>query len=99
MGVRYPAAPLGLITLAALLPRAWNVRLVDRNAEEWTEPHLDWADMVMTGGMLAQHNDIAEVIRIAQRHGKPVVVGGPAVTSVPEGYRHADFRILGEAEG
>ena len=99
IGVRYPAAPLGLITVAAMLPPSWNVRLIDRNAEDLRDSDLDWADMVMTGGMLAQHNDIAEVIRIVQAHGKPVVVGGPAITSIPEGYRHADFQILGEAEG
>jgi radical SAM superfamily enzyme YgiQ (UPF0313 family) len=99
LGVKYPAAPLGLITAAAMLPPAWTVRLVDRNAEELGDSDLDWADLIMTGGMLAQHNDIAEVIRIGQAHGKPVVVGGSAITSVPEGYRHADFMVLGEAEG
>ena len=99
LGVKYPAAPLGLITTAAMFPPSWTVRLVDRNAEELTAANLDWADMVMTGGMLAQHNDTAEVIRIAQKHGKPVVVGGPAITSVPEAYLQADFQVLGEAEG
>ena len=53
-GARYPAAPLGMITLAALLPRSWDIRLVNRNTEELTEAELDWADLVMTGGMLAQ---------------------------------------------
>jgi radical SAM superfamily enzyme YgiQ (UPF0313 family) len=99
LGVKYPAAPLGLITAAALFPPSWTVRLVDRNAEELQDSDLDWADVVMTGGMLAQHNDMAELIRIAHAHGKPIVVGGPAITSVPEGYRDADFQILGEAEG
>ena len=99
LGVKYPAAPLGLITTAAMFPPSWTVRLVDRNAEELTAANLDWADMIMTGGMLAQHNDTAEVIRIAQKHGKPVVVGGPAITSIPEGYLQADFQVLGEAEG
>jgi radical SAM superfamily enzyme YgiQ (UPF0313 family) len=99
LGVKYPAAPLGLITAAALFPPSWTVRLVDRNAEDLQDSDLDWADVVMTGGMLAQHNDMAELIRIAHAHGKPIVVGGPAITSVPEGYRDADFQILGEAEG
>jgi radical SAM superfamily enzyme YgiQ (UPF0313 family) len=98
-GARYPAAPLGPITVAALLPQAWNMRLIDRNAEELTESDLAWADLVMTGGMLPQHNDLVEVIRLAQAHGKPVAVGGPGPTSVPEAYRQADFRVLGEAEG
>jgi len=99
LGVKYPAAPLGLITAAALFPPSWTVRLIDRNAENLSDADLAWADVVMTGGMLAQHNDIMEVIGIAHAHDKPVVVGGPAVTSIPEGYRDADFQILGEAEG
>src|SRR6476659_2650389 len=99
MGARYPAAPLGLITLAALLPPSWNLRLVDRNAEELSEADLDWADLVMTGGMLLQHNDLVEVIRVAQQRGRPVAVGGPGPTSFPDGYRHAVSKWLGEPEG
>ncbi len=98
-GARYPSAPLGLITVAAMLPPSWSLRLIDRNAEELGESDLAWADVVMTGGMLPQHNDILEVIGIAQAHGKPVAVGGPGVTSVPAAYEHADFQVLGEAEG
>ena len=56
VGARYPAAPLGLITLAALLPAHWELRLVNRNTEELTDDDLDWADLVMTGGMLASRS-------------------------------------------
>ena len=98
-GARCPAAPLGLITMAALLPSAWEVRLIDRNAEELTDEHLEWADLVMTGGMLPQQRDTLTVIDLCHAHGKPVAVGGPAVTSTPHVYASADFRVLGEAEG
>ncbi len=98
-GARCPAPPLGLITVAALLPPAWNVRLVNRNAEELTERDLDWADMVMTGGMLPQWIDTLALIDLCQARGKPVVVGGPDATSCPEVYERADFLVLGEAEG
>jgi len=98
-GVRYPTAPLGLITVAALLPSTWSIRLVDRNAEELTDGDLDWADLVMTGGMLPQHYDLVDVIDLCRARGKPVAIGGPSVTSSPELYRRANFRILGEAEG
>jgi radical SAM superfamily enzyme YgiQ (UPF0313 family) len=98
-GARYPAAPLGLITVAAMLPESWAVRLVDRNAEELTGADLEWADLVMTGGMLPQQPDTLEVIDLSHAKGKPVVVGGPAVTSTPHIYESADFRVLGEAEG
>ena len=98
-GARFPAAPLGLITVAALLPNSWNCRLVNRNTEELTEADLDGADLVMTGGMLPQRYDTLTVIALAQARGKPVVVGGPDVTSSPEFYEAADFRVEGEAEG
>src|ERR1700731_1864090 len=98
-GAKYPAAPLGLITVAALLPSSWSIRLVNRNTEERTDADLEWADLVLTGGMLPQQIDTLDVIDICQAHGKPVAVGGPAASSSPHIYRTANFRILGEAEG
>src|SRR5580704_8735850 len=98
-GARTPAPPTGLITVAAMLPKHWECRLVNRNTEELTDADLDWADMVMTGGMMPQRRDTLEVIATAKAHGKPVVVGGPDITSSPEAYEAADFRVLGEAEG
>ena len=98
-GAKYPAAPLGLITVAALLPPTWSVRLVDRNTEELTDDQLEWADLVMTGGMLPQQPDTLAIIDLCHLHEKPVAVGGPAVTSTPHIYKKANFRVLGEAEG
>ena len=54
IGARYPAPPLGLLTVAALLPPDWEVRLVDCNVETWNDAMLDSADVVLTGGMLPQ---------------------------------------------
>ena len=85
-GVGYPTAPLGLITVAALLPKSWSVRLVDRNIEDYANADLDWADMVMTGGMLPQQPDMLELIRICRGRGKPIVVGGADPTSSPHLY-------------
>ena len=99
LGARYPAAPLGLITVAAMLPPHWEVRFVDRNTEDLTEADLDWADMVMTGGMLPQQADSLAVIEICRKRNLPVVVGGPDPTSSPHIYERADIRVLGEAEG
>jgi radical SAM superfamily enzyme YgiQ (UPF0313 family) len=98
-GAKALTAPLGLITVAALLPSSWQCRLVNRNTEELTNADIDWADLVMTGGMLAQRPDALDIIALAHARGKPVVVGGPNVTSSPEAYAAADFRVLGEAEG
>jgi len=99
LGARYPTIPLGLITLAAMLPAHWTVRLVNRNTEMLDDADLDWADLVMTGGMLFQQADSLRLIRRAQARGKPVAIGGPDVTSSPHIYAAADFRVLGEAEG
>jgi radical SAM superfamily enzyme YgiQ (UPF0313 family) len=99
VGARYPAIPLGLITVAALLPKSWNVRLVNRNTEELSESDLAWADMVMTGGMLFQQADTHDLIEMCRARGLPVVVGGPDVSSSPHRYASANFRIVGEAEG
>jgi radical SAM superfamily enzyme YgiQ (UPF0313 family) len=98
-GVRCVEPPLGLITVAALLPSDWNIRLVDRNAEELKTSDIEWADLVMTGGMIPQQPDTLAVIDLCHQFGKRVVVGGPAVTSSPEVFQSADFRVLGEAEG
>ena len=69
-GARYPAAPLGLITVAALLPQSWEVRLVNRNTESLAEADLEWADLVMTGGMLFQQPDTPPHHRDVPRAGE-----------------------------
>src|SRR5260370_2798618 len=97
-GARYQAAPLGLITVAALLPQSWEVRLVNRNTDTLTEADLEWADGVMDGGMVFQEADALRIIEMCRTRGRPVVVGGPDVTSTPDIYSGANFRVLGEAE-
>lgn len=97
-GALHPAAPLGLITVAALLPAAWEIRLVDLNTEELAEEDLGWADLVMTGGMLPQQEGTLAIIEQCRMRRKPVVVGGPDATSTPHVYAAADFLVLGEAE-
>lgn len=97
-GARHSAIPLGLLTVAALLPADWKCRLVDRNVADVTEADLVWADLVMTGGMNVQRPDCLSLIALAQSRGKVVVVGGPDATSEPNFYAHADFVVIGEAE-
>jgi hypothetical protein len=98
LGARYPAAPLGLITVAALLPPDWELRLFDRNVQSWDAGVWDWADLVLIGGMLPQQWDALELIAEARRRGKTVVVGGPDATNSPHLYQQADHLVLGEAE-
>lgn len=98
-GAKCTAPPLGLITLAALLPETWQIKLVNRNAEPLTDTDLDWADLVMTGGMLPQEADTLDLIALCRARGLPVAIGGPGATSSPDHYAGADFLVLGEAEG
>src|ERR1700685_1665237 len=92
--------PLGLVTVAALLPQDWNFRLVDRNVTSLTEEDWAWADIVFLSGMIVQRADFLGVIRSAKEHGKAIVVGGPYVTSVPEeaDAAGADYLVLDEGE-
>src|SRR5437870_2128219 len=83
MGARRPTAPLGLITVAAMLPTSWKVRLIDCNTEAVAEADIAWADLIFTGGMLPQQADTLRLIELCRERGKPVVVGGPDATSSP----------------
>ncbi len=92
--------PLGMITVAAILPQTWNFRLVDRNVRSETEADWDWADLVILSGMIVQKPDLLHLIQEAKRRGKRVAVGGPYVTSVPDAAQAAgaDFLVLDEGE-
>jgi len=91
---------LSLITVAALLPREWQLRLVDENVEPVTESMWAWAELVMISGMLIQGPNMLALIREAKARGKTVVVGGTYPTSMPEEVLPAgpDFLIRGEGE-
>ena len=98
LGAKTPAAPLGLLTVAALLPQHWTFELVDLNVCEMQDEQWDAADLICVGGMLPQQAGILEVIQRANASGKFVAVGGPDPTSQPEVYQHADAQIIGEGE-
>lgn len=92
--------PLGLITVAAILPQTWEFKLVDRNVRSVTEAEWEWADLVILSAMIVQKVDLISLIREAKRRGKRVAVGGPYPTSVPEEAEAAgaDYLILDEGE-
>jgi hypothetical protein len=75
--------PLGLITVAALCPSSWSLRLVDRNCQTLTDADLHWADLVMLTGMAVQQDDMREVLRLARAAGTRTIVGGPFASSEP----------------
>jgi radical SAM superfamily enzyme YgiQ (UPF0313 family) len=98
VGAKYPTPPLGLMTVAALLPQNWIFKLIDINVEPLMEKYFEWADIVCTGGMLSQQPGILSIIEKAHQNNKKVVVGGPEPTSQPQLYQMADYLVLGEGE-
>ncbi|MBO3458061.1 B12-binding domain-containing radical SAM protein [Aetokthonos hydrillicola Thurmond2011] len=92
--------PLGLVTVAAILPQEWEFKLVDRNIRPVTEEEWAWADVVIFSAMIVQKQDLLEQIKQAKQRGKLVAVGGPYPTSVPHEVQEvgADFLILDEGE-
>ncbi len=92
--------PLGLVTVAAILPQEWEFKLVDRNIRPATEAEWAWADVVILSAMIVQKQDLLEQIKEAKRRGKLVAVGGPYPTSVPHEVQSGgvDFLILDEGE-
>jgi len=91
--------PLGLITVAALLPPDWEVRLIDMNIEPLADDDLTWADAVLIGGMLIQAPSMREVLRRARSFGRRTVVGGPGPSTSPDEFPEADAVFGGEVEG
>ena len=98
-GKRATLPPLGLVTLAALLPSDWHLRLVDLNIEPLTDQQILWADAVLIGGMLIQAPSMNRVIQRSRALGRRTVVGGPGPSTSPELYSEADVVFGGEVEG
>src|SRR6202171_3024940 len=99
VGKGAPHPPLGLATLAALLPERWNLRILDLNVAPFEEEDLRWADAVLVTGMLVHSDSMHAVISRAHRSGVRTVVGGPAASSRPDEFADADHVFVGEAEG
>ena len=98
--IRKPAAspPLGLLTVAALLPPAWEKRLVDLNVRDLTGQDLAWADMALVSAMTAQRRSTHQVIARCKAMGLKVVAGGPLFTSEYDQFELVDHFVLNEAE-
>ena len=99
-GTRYMTPPLGLLTVAALLPEQWQLRLIDENVELVEDADFEWADLVFMGSKIVSRERALGLIDRAKALGKMVVAGGPDVTLFEELYAEvgADWICSGEAE-
>ncbi|MFY9826735.1 MAG: B12-binding domain-containing radical SAM protein, partial [Thermoanaerobaculia bacterium] len=97
-GKRASMPPLGLITVAAMFPGHYQLRLVDMNVEPLTDEDLDWADLVLTSTMVVQAQSLRDVIARCNSRHRPVAVGGPHPTSFADEIAGADHYLLDEVE-
>ena len=90
--------PLGLLTIAAMLPREWRLKVVDLNVSRLREADLQQADVVMISAMLVHEASVREVAARCAALGKRVIAGGPLFTTGHDAFPEIQHFVLGEAE-
>jgi radical SAM superfamily enzyme YgiQ (UPF0313 family) len=90
--------PLGLLTVAAMLPDQWEKRLVDLNTGKLTDKDLNWADCAFVSAMVVQRDSASQVITRCKAAGLKVVAGGPLFSSEYDKFEQVDHFVLNEAE-
>jgi radical SAM superfamily enzyme YgiQ (UPF0313 family) len=90
--------PLGLVTIAPMLPKTWELRLVDCNVTDLRDEDLEWADYALISAMTVQRESTHRLVGRLKAAGLPVIAGGPLFTIAPEEFAEVDHLVLNEAE-
>ncbi len=98
IGCKASLPPLGLLTVAAMLPKDWDLKLIDLNVESLSRKDIEAADLVLTSAMLVQRVSFEKIVALCQEADRPLVAGGPYPTSCHEQIEGVDYFVLGEAE-
>ena len=103
LGKKSLMPPLGLLTIAGMFPKNYNLKVVDMNIEPLADAHLEWADVALTSTMIVQKDSLYDVAERCNRAGVPIIAGGPHPTSYYDNIKEEadaeiDHFLFGEVE-
>jgi len=98
VGKRAALPPLGLLTVAGMLPREWQCKLVDLNTSSLKDSDLAWADWVLVSGMIVHKPSVEEIAKRCLEADRPVIAGGPLFDEESPSIAGIGTQVIGEAE-
>jgi radical SAM superfamily enzyme YgiQ (UPF0313 family) len=90
--------PLGLLTVAAMLPKEWEKKLVDMNVTKLKDKYIEWADLVFISAMSIQKASVIDIVKKCKKIGTKIVAGGPLFTAGYDAFEGINYLVLKEAE-